>query len=210
MSVLKIPYLPAQAGMNHLPLIDIENDPWPQFADESVSASFAISHYEAGIRIRFVAEEPWLRVQTRPHNAEVHLDNCVEFFIAIDGTEGYYNFEFNCLGSVKVGFGIDRNDREHLADELVDVVAKGISIDMNSLENGSIRWELTVDIPLQSFWNHHLSNLAGMACTLNFSKCGDELPVPHFKSWQPIVSPEPDFHQPEAFARAVFLPPNDL
>lgn len=207
MSVLKIPFLPAQASMKNLPLINIENDPWPQFADDKTSAAFAISYHETGVRLRFVVNEPHLRARTRPCNADVHLDNCVEFFIAIDGAGGYYNFEFNCLGSIKVGFGNGRTDRENLADDLIGPISRSIDIEMNNLPDGSIHWGLEVDIPLEGFWHHRPDNITGSACAVNFSKCGDELPVPHFKSWQPIDSPVPDFHKPEAFVTAVFLPP---
>jgi hypothetical protein len=38
----------------------------------------------------------------------------------------------------------------------------------------------------------------------NFYKCGDELPTPHFLSWNPIEWKEPSFHRPEQFGKLIF------
>ncbi|MBC7416687.1 MAG: hypothetical protein H7325_00845, partial [Pedobacter sp.] len=36
-------------------------------------------------------------------------------------------------------------------------------------------------------------------------KCGDDLPKPHYLSWNPITNvAEPNFHLPEFFANAIF------
>ena len=39
---------------------------------------------------------------------------------------------------------------------------------------------------------------------MNLYKCGDNLSHPHFLSWQPIDTPQPDFHRPEFFAAGKF------
>jgi hypothetical protein len=44
---------------------------------------------------------------------------------------------------------------------------------------------------------------AGATLRANFYKCGDELQVPHFLSWNPIGVETPDFHRPEFFGKLV-------
>ncbi len=37
----------------------------------------------------------------------------------------------------------------------------------------------------------------------NFYKCADRTSSPHFLSWAPISTPEPDFHRPEFFSKII-------
>ncbi|HEX8038127.1 MAG TPA: carbohydrate-binding family 9-like protein [Chryseosolibacter sp.] len=39
----------------------------------------------------------------------------------------------------------------------------------------------------------------------DFYKCGDNLPEPHFITWNDVKAPKPDFHLPEFFGRINFL-----
>ena len=39
---------------------------------------------------------------------------------------------------------------------------------------------------------------------VNFYKCGDLLPEPHFICWNKVETTDPDFHQPDFFAPVVF------
>jgi hypothetical protein len=39
----------------------------------------------------------------------------------------------------------------------------------------------------------------------NFQKCGDKTENPHCGCWNPILSPEPDFHRPECFGELVIV-----
>ena len=40
---------------------------------------------------------------------------------------------------------------------------------------------------------------------LGIIKCGDDLTVPHFLSWNPIKTEKPDFHRPEFFGTVKFV-----
>ena len=50
-----------------------------------------------------------------------------------------------------------------------------------------------------------LERFDGLQARGNFYKCGDGLPVPHFVSWAPIDTPNPDFHRPEFFDTICFV-----
>ena len=49
---------------------------------------------------------------------------------------------------------------------------------------------------LESFYNIKASG--------NFYKCGDQQVVPHYLSWAPITTENPDFHRPEYFGELNF------
>ena len=49
-----------------------------------------------------------------------------------------------------------------------------------------------------------IESFDGKEMGANFYKCGDELPTPHFLSWNPIEWAEPSFHRPEQFGKLIF------
>lgn len=205
MSALKVPFLREGGPQQALVLQDIAQEPWPAFRDPRASAAFSVAYDATGIHLHFVVQEPFLQVSKRPLNGEVHHDNCVEFFIALDNNGGYYNFEFNCMGSIKAAYGVNRHQRSFLPEGVLRGISDQLSISLHNLtEHRFPQWELQVLIPLEAFVHHPKLQLPGLQCTGNFAKCGDELPEPHFKSWMPIQSATPDFHQPEAFGSIVF------
>jgi hypothetical protein len=131
----------------------------------------------------------------------------VEFFIALDNGGSYYNFEFNCIGTCKAGFGNkNRDERTCLADEIIDQISRQSVIRTGRQYNdGLIAWELTVSIPLQVFCFSDIESFKGLSGTANFYKCGDDLPEPHFIVWNEVKAPKPDFHLPEFFGKIQFL-----
>ena len=38
----------------------------------------------------------------------------------------------------------------------------------------------------------------------NFYKCGDKQVEPHYLSWNPVLTDNPDFHRPEYFGKVIF------
>lgn len=206
MTLLSIPYLPLNnQSTEKLKLHKIENEPWKTGRELSCSAAFSISHYEEGIQLRFVVTEPHLRARKRKINGDVHKDNCVEFFISFGDDTNYYNFEFNCLGSVKGGYGRNRYHRKFVPVGLMRTVADNLVIDIdNRAPGGGIRWEIKVQLPLSAFSYTKLRSLSDIDCAVNFAKCGDALPAPHFMSWVSLRGEKPDFHQPASFARVSF------
>jgi hypothetical protein len=68
----------------------------------------------------------------------------------------------------------------------------------------AVYWELSVAIPSNVFIHHLIPSLSGQKGRVNFHKCGDQLPVPHFLAWNNIQSAEPNFHLPEFFGEIYF------
>lgn len=177
----------------------LEEQPWPQYKTDA-EVRFSIVHNNESIFILYRVKEKHVRHVTTAINGAVWEDSCVEFFIAFDG-EGYYNCEFNCIGTALIGYGTGRNNRELLPADVVRMVHVDTTM---RKENDAYVWELLLQIPVQVFVKHTVTSLSNVTAKVNFYKCGDLLPEPHFMCWNKINSATPDFHRPDFFAAAVF------
>jgi len=213
MNVIDVPFLDG-AGQNlralsllmaNEPLHPIRISPWPEY-NTTANACFSIAHVNDAILIRYEVEEEVLKSVSRDFNQNVHLDNCVEFFIAFGSTDDkYYNIELNCLGSIKIGYGSGRGGRIPLGPEVLQRVAIKTQMDyVPGTGAHSFKWQLSLLIPVAVFCYDAIGSLEGSVCRANFYKCGDELPNPHFLTWNPIDTPGPDFHRPEFFGQLNF------
>jgi hypothetical protein len=210
MKVLHIPFVPFEKSLTTpLPLHPIDIRLWNSANDRlSSTAAFTISHYNVGLYVHFFVTEPFLKARKREAHGQVHKDNCVELFFRFDHDANYYNFEFNCLGSIKAAYGRNRVDRKYLPIELIRIIEENTNIHIANInEQKLIQWEIAVALPLDIFHFHKLTSLAGSNSEANFAKCGDDLPMPHFLSWVDIPTTYPDFHQPSAFGKVHFAGP---
>jgi hypothetical protein len=167
---------------------------------------FSIAYSEKGIFLRFEVIEEAIRGLVMQDNGNVYTDSCVEMFIDPSGDGTYYNFEFNCIGTLLLGFGSSRNNREKASQKIMDQVIRFSSLKKKSIEQGkgTFSWSLNVFVPFSAFFNHHIASLARKKIRANFLKCGDAMPMPHFVTWNPIDTPKPDYHRPEFFGEMVF------
>jgi hypothetical protein len=194
------------AFLDKLDHIYIETQSWPEYSYKP-QISFTMAHSGDCIFIKFKVLEKFLQANYRQNNEPVSNDSCVEFFIALDNGNDYYNFEFNCIGTCKAGFGTKtRKDRDYLPDEIIDGINRQSLIKTGKqFTGGLIAWELTVAIPLEAFCYNKLSSFKGLKGRANFYKCGDHLPEPHFIVWNQVNATKPDFHLPEFFGKIHFL-----
>lgn len=167
--------------------------------------SFSIGYGADSIFLKYYVTEYNSRaVYTRP-NEPVHRDSCVEFFISFDDDRGYYNFEFNFLGNALVEFGSGRGDRTLLPPSLIRTIrTQTVITPLQEKQEGLVHWELTIAIPFGHFHYHTITSLNDKVCRVNFHKCGDDMPDPHFLIWNNIDAPVPDFHLPQFFGRLTF------
>ncbi|MBE7172668.1 MAG: hypothetical protein INR73_18960 [Williamsia sp.] len=174
--------------------------PWPGYPYKP-QVQFSIAYGSDALGLLFEVQEKSIRAAHGHTNEPVYTDSCVEFFVSFDEGTTYYNFEFNCIGTVLAGFGKERSGRQLLSQALLDKIKSEARIYRGG---NSIRWEITLVLPFDVFPHHSLSSLPGRQCRANFYKCGDELPQPHFLSWSNIESSEPDFHLPAYFGTLKF------
>jgi hypothetical protein len=208
MKSLTIPYQRLEeCPIKKLPLHALDVELWNKGNGLTCKADFTISHFDQGLRIHYSVLEPFLNARKRKINDDVHKDNCVEFFLAFDNEPTYYNFEFNCLGSLKAAYGKSRKHRKYLSPDVLKVVEDNIDIAIGNVSQGKlVKWDINIILPIEVFSFHDKSSFSGLNCSANFAKCGDNLPTPHFLSWINIPSQEPDFHQPNYFGKVTFEP----
>lgn len=194
----------ASKEMDNYPKHQIANNPWPYPFVGKVAFSIAYSNDAVFLKY-YVSEENIRAIYTQP-NDPVYKDSCVEFFIAFNGETDYYNFEFNCKGTCLVGYGPYKENRVHLKADTIKAIKTFASFKNNLNEDEQlINWELTLIIPKSVFSFHEIESLADRKVKVNFYKCGDDLPAPHFLCWNPIQAAEPNFHLPQFFGEANFV-----
>lgn len=173
---------------------------WKNGNEKRPEVFFSIAHNHRSVLLKFYVEEKEIRACVTQTNGAVWEDSCVEFFISPDGT-GYYNFEFNCLGTVHAAFGESRNGRRLLPEQLLKKIGTHTRL---TKKEDQYYWEILAAIPIEAFAFHSLQSLDGMIGKANFYKCGDGLSHPHYLSWSIIRVERPNFHLPEFFGEIRF------
>jgi hypothetical protein len=169
------------------------------------TVSFAMVYTEDSILLKYFVAEKYVKADYHQINDPVYKDSCVEFFIAFGDDENYYNLEFNRIGTALIGYGSDNNGREMLSEPVISKIKSQHTITALPDDKGNIEWELTLSIPFALFiHNNNISPLVGLQCKANFFKCGDDLPSPHFLSWNAVDYPQPNFHLPQFFGTITF------
>ena len=177
---------------------------WPAF-EYKPKLNFRIGHTGKEIWLKFDVTEKYILAQETRTNGNVYKDSCVEFFISVDG-KNYYNFEFNCIGTVHLAYGPGRNNRKFVNPEIIKKIEIQSTLGNKPFEEktGNFEWEMMIRIPVESFAFDQIKTLNGLKATANFYKCGDETSKPHFVTWNPVGTENPDYHRPEFFGKVLF------
>ena len=186
--------------------IPIDKLNWEAFAYKP-DVAFSIGHSENVLYLKFYVSEAHILAQHSKPNSSTHRDSCVEFFIDPDQSGGYYNFEFNCIGTTHLAYGPNRHKRSFVAEEkILDQVFTASTLGTTPFEekSGAFQWEMVVALPASLFVHHPDLNFKSLNSKANFYKCGDDTSLPHYLSWNKINSPKPDFHLPEFFGSLLF------
>lgn len=205
MQPLHIPLLPSfsKDWPQLVPSFTLEQTPWPEQFPYKPRVEVAIAHDPGHIYLHYRVEETHIRAHTDAYNGEVWKDSCVEFFVAPMGDSHYYNFEMNCIGAIRLSSGTQRQGRVPAPRAVLEQITITTSLEKAVFEekSGGFTWELSAIIPVSCFFQHEITQLKECNLKANFYKCGDDLSVPHYLAWQPIDTPQPDFHRPEFFGR---------
>ena len=186
--------------------VPIDKLNWNAFTYQP-EVSFRIGHSEEMLYLKFYVSEAHILAQHSQPNTATHRDSCVEFFIDPDQSGGYYNFEFNCIGTTHLAYGPNRQKRSFVdPDQILDQVFTASTLGTTPFEekSGAFQWEMVVALPASLFVHHPDLNFKALQSKANFYKCGDDTSLPHYLSWNEINSPKPDFHRPEFFGSLLF------
>lgn len=180
-------------------LQSIENVNWLKYPYKP-DVKFRIAHISNEIWLKFYVSEKNIMAMETCTNGDVYKDSTVEFFISLDG-KNYYNFEFNCIGTIHLGYGSQRDGRLHIEPEIAEKIRIWSSLGNKPFEEkqGGFIWEMTICIPSECFVYDNPETFNGVKATANFYKCGDETSDPHYISWKPVSTENPDYHRPEFF-----------
>lgn len=165
------------------------------------AVQFRPAHTGDALLLHFRVEEASVRAVAAADNGRVWEDSCVEFFSVPAGDGVYYNLECNCAGTLLVGGGAGRKDRQHAPQAVLDRVQRWASLGREPFAErvGECLWEVALVVPVTTFFLHDLDTFSGRDVPANFYKCGDLLQTPHFLSWNPIGLETPNFHCPPYF-----------
>ena len=203
MAAADIPAALLAAGITYTPVSNVN---WPESYPYKPKVEFAAAHTGDALLLHYRVEEQSVRAVAQKDHEHIWEDACAEFFImpAADGT--YYNFECNCTGKLLVAAGKDRNERTPAPAEVMQSIDRWASLGTKPFDTREepTKWELALRIPVTAFFQHDFSRFDGLKATGNAYKCGDNLPVPHFISWNPIKTKSPDFHRPDFFGQMIF------
>ncbi len=161
----------------------------------------------------FRVDDQYVRCVNKGFQTDVYKDSCVEIFLQPKSTGGYFNFEFNCGGSLLASYVTDpariggrvkectpitpQDDQQiRRYSNLPDIVDPEIT-------NKQI-WFLEFSIPFAVLAKYagHLGEICGQTWRGNFYKCGNETSHPHWGAWSPVN--ELNFHLPECFGNIEF------
>jgi len=176
---------------------------WPESYPYCPECDFKIARSSKHLVLEFKVSGMDLRATSVEDNVRSWEDSCCEFFISPDGKE-YFNFEITCIGSILVAHGTGRSDREQLSNAAVGTIIRRTSLERKpyDIQGGEHSWKVTVFIPfaLIGMNGENLPESVGV----NFYKCGDLTAHPHFVTWNPVGTEQPDFHRPEFFGELTF------
>ncbi|WP_277464725.1 carbohydrate-binding family 9-like protein [Parabacteroides sp. PF5-6] len=213
MKKLKVPYLPtldvldlSSVGLimeNKARREYIEVINWEIYPYKPVVA-FDIARTDKNLYIRYFVRGNSLKALYEKDGSPVYTDSCVEFFMKKENESGYINFEFNCIGCCDASRRQSRAESESITPEEYQSIRRYSSLEKKTFteKKGIHSWELIVSIPF-SVMGLDPENLPEKILG-NFYKCADDTEYPHFVSWSPIGTEQPDFHRPEYFGEIWF------
>ena len=156
-----------QPDWNTVPVMPI--DSLYKVVAKDVSAQAQVCWNEEALHVRLCAVESPLRTEEVSETAQVCNDSCLEFFIRPTEKMEYFNFEWNPICNLYLGFGTP-NGTSELVRLLVRNREKVFCAESKTTDNG---WEVTFKIPysfILRFFDLQriLTVLAGLAAILMY------------------------------------------
>lgn len=170
-----------------------------------VALSIAYSDHE--LYLKYYITENFFKAEKTDSNQMVCEDSCVEFFVSPEDDGIYYNMEFNAIGTCLLGTGKCRADSKKASPGIISKIRRLSTAGAEPFKEkkGEFIWNITIAVPFEVFFHHRLTDLKGKIFRANFYKCGDKLTIPHYVTWNPIETKEPDYHRPEHFGLLKFV-----
>ena len=181
-----------------VPVAAIDNRLWTPEVD--ISSTAQVFYDDDALYVRLTAREKDIRAEESGRIGVPSKDSCLEFFFCpVREDKRYFNFEFNPVLCMHIGFGSCRQNSARILPK----PSANINPAVVRTEDG---WELTYQITF-AFIRQFFPDFAaepGKKMRGNFYKCGELTPVEHYFAWNPVGTPTPDFHRSEYFGELIF------
>lgn len=169
---------------------------------------------EYGIGGLFEVHDRYVRCLTTVNNGPVYQDACVEFFVQPKAEGGYFNFEFNCCGTMLASYV--RDHRRQTGGRLKEAILfKAEDFDrikvfpsyhgrIDPEHEAELDWSIQFFIPFAVLaeFTGPLEPPSGQTWRANFYKCAENNSHPHWAAWAPVSAL--NFHAPEEFGVLCF------
>lgn len=154
------------------------------------------------IYVRFDVWENKVKAVYKNMHDQVCKDSCVEFFFRPMSDPRYFNFEVNAAGTLLLGLGEGRHNRERVLDRPDIFEIKASVKDPESFAGDT--WSIEYKIPFEFLEGYYGKINLSEGFMGNFYKCGDLYDPPHYGMWNEVKVGSPDFHRPEFFGKIKF------
>lgn len=183
----------------------VESVNWKELYPYKPLTTFTTAHSGDALFVDLFVRCNYLRAENYENLSPVSQDSCVEFFVSPGSDGHYWNFEFNCIGTINASHRTERSKPIRLTDDELERVKRYPSCGNRPFREleGLFTWNLLVVIPLDLIGVKY----SGEPITMrgNFYKCASGTSRPHYLSWNPIETEMPDFHRPEFFGEITLL-----
>jgi hypothetical protein len=179
--------------------------------DHFPATQVKLLHDDENIYVCFRVEDRYVRAVAEEYHDSVCQDSCAEFFFTCgtDLTEGYFNLELNCGGTLLFYHQTARgkNERQVTIEDckrirILPSLPKRVDPEIAEPTVWTVKYALPVDI-LKKYAPLERPG-PGVTWKANFYKCADKTSHPHWLTWNPVDNPSPDFHLPQYFGTLVF------
>lgn len=193
---------------------------WPKEFPYAPKMEVALAHTGDSLLLHYRVEEDCIRAAAEADGGRVWEDSCCEIFLQPSSPithhpTPYFNIECNCAGTLLIGKGEDRHDRQPATAATLQSANRWSSLMKTAvsgengcytipLKDGKFTWHMALVVPATALFDSGITDFSGQTLRGNIYKCGDCLTTPHFLSLFPIDTPQPDFHRPEFFGELTF------
>jgi hypothetical protein len=168
--------------------------------------------YDANyLYVIFRVEDKYVMATAEKNQTTVCWDSCVEFFFTPneDVSNGYFNFEMNCGGTILLYFQKARSVAQTVVNETdlekIKIYHSEPEI-VNPEKKEATTWIVEYRIPFEVLAKYSpvIKPAKKVVWRGNFYKCADRTSSPHWLTWSPIGCATPNFHLPQFFGELEF------
>ena len=180
----------------------------PESSDHRPTTRVKMAYDAAHLYVLFDVDDRYVISRHQRPQGPVSQDSCVEFFLQVRSSPGYFNFEINAGGTMLLRYNrVPRVDFESLPPTSLEAVKVFHSLPRTVMPEmpGPVNWQIELAIPISILERYAGPiTLPGSTMRANFYKCASESSHPHWASWSPI-GPGLDFHVPSCFGELIFI-----